>query len=170
MQIDEIEQIAGVEKTVRVRNHDIIVREITMLHMGGFTKICAPFLSAFDEAGDLFAAAGKPQSEYALFELLAAHCDAFMQAAAMVSNAPVEFYQKLRPDEFFEVAAAVVEVNGSFFVRRLLPAVIKLAQGIQAVGSSTGSILSGNSLAQATATAPPSLTTPTAPSLASAVH
>jgi len=47
----------------------------------------------------------------------------------------VEFYEKLRPDEFFAVAAKVVEVNGDFFVRALAPALIRFAKGVSTIGT-----------------------------------
>ena len=118
-----------------------------MKHLKGFAAACSPFLAAFDEAGELAARKDQAQDDFALFRVLAENGEAFIKATAMVTNAPVEFYEQLRPDEFFEVAAKVVEVNGDFFVRALAPTLIRFAKGVSLIGS----MLSGDSSAQATA-------------------
>lgn len=131
----QLEQIAGREVRLTVRGHEIVVREVTMKHLKGFAAACSPFLAAFDEAGELAERKDRAQDDFALFKVLAENGEAFMKAAAMVSNAPVEFYEQLRPDEFFEVAAKVVEVNGDFFVRALAPTLIRFAKGVSLIGS-----------------------------------
>jgi hypothetical protein len=131
----QLEQIAGREVRLTVRGHEIVVREVTMKHLKGFAAACSPFLAAFDEAGELAARDDKSHDDFALFKVLAENGEAFMKAAAMVSNAPVGFYEQLRPDEFFEVAAKVVEVNGDFFVRALAPTLIRFAKGVSLIGS-----------------------------------
>jgi hypothetical protein len=136
----------GREAKLTVRGHEIVVREVTMKYLKAFAGACAPFLSAFDEAGALAARDDRPPDDFALFKVLADNGEAFMQAAAMVSNASVEFYEKLRPDEFFEVAAKVVEVNGDFFVRALAPTLIRFAKGVSQIGT----MLSADSLQQGT--------------------
>lgn len=131
----QLDQIAGREARLTVRGHEIVVREVTMKHLKGFAAACSPFLAAFDEAGELAVRDDRPADDFALFKVLAENGEAFMKAAAMVSNAPVEFYEQLRPDEFFEVAAKVVEVNGDFFVRALAPTLIRFARGVSQIGT-----------------------------------
>ncbi len=126
--------IAGHTAKLTVREHEIIVREVTMKDLPAFAAACSPFLATFDGAGELAARDGKAPDEFGLFKVLAAHSAAFMQAAALVTNAPVAFYEQLRPDEFFDVAAKVVEVNGSFFIRALMPSLTRLVQGVHMVG------------------------------------
>lgn len=131
----QLEQIADVERIVVVRGHEIKIREVRMKELREFANACSPFLKAFDEAGELAVREdGQAPDDFALFRVLSDHSEAFMKAAALVSNAPVEFFEKLRPDEFFNVAAVVVEVNGSFFVRALAPALLKFARGVSLIG------------------------------------
>jgi hypothetical protein len=145
-QENQIEQMAAVESTVTVKGHVIKVHEVTMKNLRAFAKACGPFLSSFDESGELAMRGDKKPADFALFNVLAENGDAFMDAAVLVTNADRTFYERLRPDEFFEVAAKVVEVNGDFFVRALAPALIRFAQGFNQIGS----ILSSDSLAQDT--------------------
>jgi hypothetical protein len=148
---------------VRVGDTVITVREVTMKDLQAFTAACSPFLSAFDEAGALAVRDGKQPDDFALFRVLSENGPAFMQAAALVSNAPVEYYERLKPDQFFEVAAKVVEVNGDFFVRALAPALIRFARGVSQIGL----MLSEGSLQQVTAQEATSLATSLASSTAS---
>ncbi len=133
-EINQIDAIANREKELTVRGHKITVREVVMRDLKEFSAACAPFFAAFDEAGELASRDGKPMEDFALFKVISQNSDAFMRAASLVTNGTVEFYQRLRPDEFFEVAAAVVEVNGNFFVQALAPSLIKFAQGISQIG------------------------------------
>lgn len=129
------EIVADRTEEVEVRGHKIIVSEVTMKNLKQFTEACAPFLSAFDEAGELAAKPDGDPEGFALFRVLTKHGDDFMRATALVTNADVAFYEKLKPDEFFKVAAKVVEVNGDFFVLRLAPMLIKFARGVSLIGS-----------------------------------
>lgn len=154
---NQLEQMADVERVVTVRGHEVKVREVRMKDLKAFAHACSPFLKAFDEAGELAVRDGQPPDDFALFRVLADHSEAFMRAAALVTNANVEFFEKLRPDEFFEVAAVVVEVNGSFFVRALAPALIKFTRGVSLIGLTLSNGLSPlgmvSTLASATPTA-----------------
>lgn len=124
-------------RSLLVRGQTIQVREVTMAELRPFVALCAPFLKAFDEVEELKKRPeeGKPINEYGLFQLLCEHGDSFMHAAALVTNVPVQFYQRIKPDEFFEVAAAVVEVNGDFFIRRLAPKIASLVLAVSRIGS-----------------------------------
>lgn len=140
----QLEDMAGRERSVTVRGHVIKVHEVKMKNLRAFTAACGPFLHAFDEAAELASPADpdKRPDDFALFRLLAEHSDAFMEAAAQVSNAPRTFYEQLGPDEFFEVARLVVEVNGDFFVRALAPALLRFARGVSLIGSTLSNTLS----------------------------
>jgi hypothetical protein len=134
--LGQLDELAGREKRLTVRKHEIVVSEVIMENLGEFVEACTPFLEAFDEVGELAArTADQPPDDFALFKLVSKHSKPFMRAAALVSNANYEFYAKLKPDEFFEVAAAVVEVNGTFFIQRLAPVLIRFARGVSQVGT-----------------------------------
>ena len=145
----QLEQIAATERVITVRGHEVRVREVKMKELRAFAQACSPFLKAFDESGELAQRKeGEPVDDFALFRVLADHSEAFMQAAALVTNANVEFFEKLRPDEFFEVAALVVEVNGDFFVRALAPALIRFAKGVSLIGLTLANGLSPQAMEQ----------------------
>lgn len=135
-----LDQLAPEEddRTVTVGDMKIVVTEVTMKHLQGFTRACGPFLSAFEDKGEL---ANKvvdgqevPPDEFALLKLISDHADAMMDAAALVTNAPKLVYERMRPDDFFRVAAKVLEVNGAFFVRRLAPQLIRFALAMSQIG------------------------------------
>lgn len=119
------------------------VSEVTMMNFKAFAAACAPFFKEFDEAGRLATRVDKetgdviPPEEFALFLVLADYSDAFTTAAALVSNKPASFYQRLTPDQFFEVASAIIQVNGDFFVRSLAPALLKTARALGMIGLTT---------------------------------
>lgn len=153
--VDQLDSIAGNPREVPVfwRNpatgqlEQVVVQvtEITMKNFKAFAAACAPFFDEFGEAGrlgerlDTETGDKKPAEEFALFHVLADHSEAFMSAAAMVTNKPVSFYQGLGPDQFFEVASAVVKVNGDFFVRSLAPVLLRMGRSLGTIGSTTSS-------------------------------
>lgn len=127
------------DRTVTVGETQIKVTEVTMRNLQGFTRACAPFLSAFEAKGPManrvIAGQELPPDEFALLNLISDHADAMMVAASLVTNAPKEFYERMRPDDFFRVAAKVLEVNGAFFVRRLAPQLIRFALAMSQIGT-----------------------------------
>lgn len=136
VEVSRTNPTSGALETVHVR-----VSEVTMRNFGTFTATCAPFFGEFGEAGRLAERVNQetgdktPPEEFALFQVLADHADAFMRAAELVTDKPHTFYQTLRPDQFFEVAAAVVKVNGDFFVRSLAPALLRVGRALGTIGS-----------------------------------
>lgn len=153
MSQDQLDSILGTGKVVRVvqrnaatgelEDHDVEVHEVTMRGFKAFTMACAPFFKEFDEAGRLAVRVDQETGdriepeEFALFQVLADHSDAFINAAVIVTNKPASFYQSLAPDQFFEVAAAIVQVNGDFFVRSLAPALLRVAKALGSIGLTT---------------------------------
>lgn len=151
--LDQLESIVGNPATVEVLHRnpttgqlekvEVSVGEVTMKNFRPFAAACAPFFKEFDEAGRLAERIDKetgdkvPPEEFALFHVLADHSDAFMLAAALVCNKPVTFFQALTPDQFFEVASKIVQVNGDFFVRSLAPALIRMGAALGTIGSTT---------------------------------
>ena len=144
--MNEINQIANKGVVLNVRGHQVEVHEITMKNFTAFSQACRPFMHYFDEAGDLALREGKKPSEFALFNALADHSEGFKTAITLVSNVEESFLEDLRPDEFFEIASKVVEVNGSFFIKALAPVLLKFAQVVNQLGS----MLSNNLSAQDT--------------------
>lgn len=122
---------------------EVGVTEVTMKNLRAFSAACAPFFKEFDEAGrlaerlDTTTGEKTPPEDFALFHVLADYSEAFMRAAALVTNKPVSFYESLAPDQFFEVAAKIVEVNGDFFVRNLAPALVRVGKALGTIGSTT---------------------------------
>ena len=151
--MEQLDQITGNPHEVPVLHRNpatgqlekvtVEVGEVTMKNFKAFSAACAPFFHEFDEAGrlgervDQETGDKKQPEEFALFHVLADHSDAFMLAAALVSNKPVSFFQALTPDQFFEVAAAVGKVNGDFFVRSLAPALLRMGRALGTIGSTT---------------------------------
>ena len=129
--------------TGQTERHDVEVSEVTMRGFKAFAMACSPFFKEFDEAGRLAERVNPetgdkiPPEEFALFSVLADHSEAFMNAAALVTNKPVTFFQGLAPDQFFEVAATIVQVNGDFFVRNLAPALLRVAKALGSIGTTT---------------------------------
>lgn len=138
--MDEMDQVMQREMDTTVANQKVVVREVVMKDLRAFTKACAPFLAEFDEAGALANRRGPsgeelPPDEFALFKVISEHADAMMLATSLVSNAPLAFLERLKPDEFFKVAKLVIMVNGNFFVQRLAPQLIAFARAMSLVGS-----------------------------------
>ena len=150
---DQVERLTGNPVIVPVMHRntasgqleetEVEVREVTMKSLRAFSSACAPFFAEFDEAGRLGERLNKETGDreqpdaFALFKVLADYSDEFMLAASLVSNKSVGFYSALHPDQFFNVASAVVKVNGDFFVRNLAPALLKTAKALGTIGSTT---------------------------------
>lgn len=61
---------------------------------------------------------------------LALHGEALIEACAAATGRSSEWLGELDPDEFLALVTAVLEVNGDFFVRRLLPAIEQAAASL----------------------------------------
>lgn len=134
---------------VEVNSVVVRVQEIEMRQLTQFLQVCLPIMHLFND-GELLGARRKDGAQtmpedYALWQALAQHGDAFVAAAAACSNAPKEFLERLPPHLLFEVAAAVLEVNASFFVhalapslRKMLDTLVLLAAGATLFNSSSG--------------------------------
>lgn len=153
---DDLAKLTQEERFVTVGATKVVVREVVMKDLRAFTAACSPFLKEFDESGILAERRNKEtgelegMEEFALFKCISEHSEAFMLATSLVSNAPVAFLERLRPDQFFQVAALVVEVNGNFFVHRLAPQLIKFARAMGLVGLTLSNTLSETDTATST--------------------
>ena len=139
---------ASVDIRLKVRGKEVLVTEITMGNMAGFIRACSPFLAAFDSlaevkevtaAVDDVPAQKKLGDKHGFFKMIAEHNNAFLDAAGLVCEVDHDagardFLARLRPDEFFHIALAVVEVNGDFFILRLAPALMAFLNGVGRIG------------------------------------
>ncbi len=153
--MDELDSLTGQNNplSVTIRETKITVSEVTMGNLQAFTRACAPFLREFDKGGTMYTGPddnGEPtiMEDFALLKVFSEHAPAFIAAAALVTNAPVAFLQRMRPDEFFKVAVLIMKVNGDFFVQRLAPQLMRFAEAMALVGTA----LSSNSSQPGTAT------------------
>jgi len=151
--LEQLDQMAGVERSVFVCGVKVIVREVDMVNLKMFNRACAPFLNEFDEAGALSDRGKdgetKPIETFALFRVLSEHSDEFMDAALLVTNVSDRvFFERMKPDQFFEIASLIIQVNGDFFIQRLAPKLIQMAQGISMIGTMLSSDLSPMAMEQ----------------------
>jgi hypothetical protein len=140
----DLNEVFGKPETVKIRNVDIDVFEVTMINFQAFTEACAPFLSAFDDPARLgIGDDGKKPDGFAFFTEVSSHSDAFLNAAVLVTDAPKAWLQRLPPDDFFVLIQKIIEVNARFFTQRLAPAMLNLATSLAAVlGSNLSTFLS----------------------------
>ncbi len=138
------------EIKMKVRSTAVTVREVTMVDLAAFIKACSPFLSAMDQLAEVKETReelGEPlpnvvrkvEDKFGLFRLIGENTDAFLNAAALVVAVEGQadarlFLSRLRPDEFFHIALAVVEVNGDFFILRLAPALTEFFKSVSRIG------------------------------------
>jgi hypothetical protein len=83
-----------------------------------------------------FSAAVMPIAPFVLsgriMEAATDHYAAMQAALAIAAKAEPEWLDDLSPEDFLELVAAVVEVNGDFFARRLTPIILVMQARIQA--------------------------------------
>ena len=88
--------------------------ELTPIRLGevpSLARILAPLVGKFGQ--------GEPD----WLELLGQHGGSLLSALAIASRRPREWIDGLAVDEAIQLAAALLEVNADFFVRRVLPAI-----------------------------------------------
>lgn len=72
--------------------------------------------------------------------LVDVHGDRLIEAVALCVGKPADWAAALPADEFVELARRVVEVNGDFFIRRVMPKISALLETVATgFGSSSGS-------------------------------
>ena len=126
-------------QTLLLAGRTVTIREVRMRELQQVASICAPFFDAFDSVGDLAKARAESgrTSDTLLYRLLAEHADRLLTLATLLTDAPRDWLEQLPPDQFFVLAAQVVEVNAGFFIVRLFPALQNMAAGIGRIGSTT---------------------------------
>lgn len=93
---------------VAVAGKAVAVSPLRVRQIPAFARHVAP-VAAFLMNGDLLAA-------------VAAGGEDMVKALAVATGEPEDWLGDLLPDEFVALAAAVMEVNADFFVRRVAPA------------------------------------------------
>lgn len=127
----EIDRLNNAPFVVEVAGHAVAVYEVTMGNLPKFAAACAPFFDGFER---LAADEAAGERAHKIFALIAGHAEAFVTAAVLVTDQDRAFFEALRPDEFAKVAEAVLTHNLNFFVQRLAPSLVKLAQNMGALG------------------------------------
>lgn len=88
-----------------------------------------------------------------LLSALAHHADAVIEATCIGASVERAWLEEQTPDVLVGLAAQVVEVNGDFFVRQVLPRVTAAAERLASLTVSGGTSGSPASSAQDSATA-----------------
>lgn len=115
--MDELETLQGGQQVVlMVGGKTLAVRPLTIGQYPAFARAIRPLAPALD--------ADEPD----WLALVAEHGEALIEAASVATGIGRDDLGRLDPDEFIEIAAAILAVNMDFFVRRLAPAV-KAAEG-----------------------------------------
>lgn len=100
-------EFVPLERRVTLRSGPIEIRPLTLRQLSAFSRAVAPILPHLVHGQIVAAIVENP--------------DALLEAVAAATGIPAAGLPE-DPAEFVELAAAVVEVNVDFFIRRLLPA------------------------------------------------
>lgn len=123
--MDELEVLAGalppLHKTVVAGGQTLAITPLRVGQIPGFARAIRPLVPQLGASGTDW------------FELLAEHGDALIEALRIATGLGRHDLAELPPDEFVELAAAVMEVNADFFVRRLTPALSRAAEGLTGI-------------------------------------
>lgn len=117
------------EHKVAIGGEEITVTPIRMGKLQAFTKALEPIF------GEVMAAI---QGEADLLHVIAHHTADMIEAVSIGTGLSRERIEELLPDEFLDLASAVLMANADFFARRLLPRVsatlAQLKQQVEALG------------------------------------
>lgn len=105
---DDLEALAPIPKRVTIAGRGIELLPLRIRQLPAFSR-------AVSKVGPLLA-------EGRLMEALAADGEGVIEAIAIAADVDREWLDGLYPDDFLDLAAAVVEVNLDFFGQRLRPA------------------------------------------------
>ena len=114
---------------VEVGGATVSVKPLTVGQFPLFARAIRPLAPALQGGG------------YDWLDLIADHGEALIESVALATGITREDLAGLPPDEFVGLAAAVLEVNMDFFVRRLTPAVSAAAEKMM-LASGAGAMLS----------------------------
>lgn len=120
MSANGLEIITTTEHEVTIGGEKIIVTPIRMGKLQAFTKALEPIF------GEVTAAISGNAD---MLHVIAHQTSEMIDAVSIGSGLSRERIEELLPDEFLDLASAVLMANADFFARRLLPRVsITLAQ------------------------------------------
>jgi len=119
---EELAIISPPEKIVTFMGEQITVSPVNIGRLQAFTAAVRPI------ANDLIEAVNGSGDLLMTIEL---HGDRMIRAVSVATGIPDETVAKAMPDEFIALAAAVVEINADFFVRRLLPSLKQAVDGLR---------------------------------------
>jgi len=105
--MDTLEKIAPVPITITVAGESLTISPIKTRELPRMLKAVKP-IAAEIQAGDIAGA-------------LLANADCLVEAVAIGARKPRAWVDELELDDLVQLASAVLEVNGDFFVRAVLP-------------------------------------------------
>ncbi len=118
---DDLQVLGPQDKAVQFKGEEIRISPIRMGKLQAFTVAVKPvaqdLINALSGSGDILS-------------VIEQHGDKLIEAVHIASGVPRETLQECLPDEFINLASAVIEVNADFFAQRLLPAVRGAVEGL----------------------------------------
>ncbi len=113
--------------TITVAGKHLSIEPVKVRDLPAFLAAVEPILGELAK-GDVLAA-------------IARHADRVIAAAAIGAGVERAWLEEQTPDALVEIAAAVLEVNADFFVRRVLPVIqttaARLTQSVQTASGGT---------------------------------
>jgi len=109
-----LEALIREPRIIKAAGEAVAITQIRTKHIPSVLRLCAPI---FGPLASL--AKGDPTADIA--SLVVDHADTVISLVAIGSNKSVDWVGELELDELLEIGIAVVEVNASFFVARVLP-------------------------------------------------
>ena len=119
-----LEALIREPKTVIVGDETILITQIHTKHIPAVMRECGPLFAPL-------AAAAKGDTDVNVGALIVEQADTVINLVAICINKSVDYVGELEIDVLIEIASAVVEVNASFFVDRVLPLVKQKMAGLQ---------------------------------------
>lgn len=99
---------------VKAAGEDLAITQIRTKHIPGVIRLCAPIFGPL-------AALAKGDKDTDIANLVVEHADTVISLVAIGTGKTEEWVGELEIDELIEVGVAVIEVNASFFAKRVLP-------------------------------------------------
>ncbi len=116
--MSDLASLSPQAKRVTVAGRDFDLSPVRMGQLAAFSEAVMPVVPLVLAGRVLEAATG--------------HYEGMKAALAIAAKAEPDWLDNLAPDDFLRLVAAVVEVNGDFFVRRLTPLILVMQAQMQA--------------------------------------
>lgn len=144
-----LDQVFPATREVAVAGRTVVVAPLRMGQLAQVLPLLGQLQPAIERHVRLGAAAdGSPLALIAWGPLLAEAGAAVLELTRLAAGLTRDDWSDLLPDDALRLAAAVVEVNGDFFARRVAPALTEATRAVRAL--STGPAPSTPSSAPAT--------------------